>query len=398
MKKLLIATAALAMVAGTAQAQSSVSVYGILSQGYSDVDTKFTAGGQSVTVATNNTGTQGAQSGSRLGFRGTEDLGGGMKAGFTYELSANTDTGLGANRLGFLDLSGSFGTVRAGKVDSLTRTIYNTYTAHGNSGFAPGNLGASSSSFVAQAIAIEKLSADGLTGAELSSAVTKGCSALTPSRELPTTDATNCAQDSANFGHGGTRVANSIGYISPSMSGFTVQAQYGKSVADTDATVGEAANEAMNFGVSYNAGKLSVMLARDTTEVSAETSSSVVGGKQYEVTTDMLGASYDFGVAKAFAVYMDKDVEFTGEQKTTIKDTTVGVSIPVSPKVVLVASYSDGEVKDSAKTNLDAMQLQANYLFSKRTKAYVMYGESEAKQDDVKYKTDGFVVGVQHSF
>jgi predicted porin len=182
------------------------------------------------------------------------------------------------------------------------------------------------------------------------------------------------------------------------MSGFAVQAQYGNIEADTDATVGKGATEAMNFGVSYNAGKLSAMLARDTTEVSAETSSSVVGGKQYEVTTDMLGASYDFGVAKAFAVYMDKDIEFTGEDKTTIKDTTVGVSVPVGSKVVLVASYTDGEIKDSVKTNLDAFQLQANYNFSKRTKAYVMYGETEAKDDDDKYKTDGFVVGVQHSF
>jgi predicted porin len=248
-------------------------------------------------------------------------------------------------------------------------------------------------SFVAQAIAISNLSAGGLTGAELSNAVTKGCTSISS-----TTDAAACTTDSANFGHGGTRVANSIGYISPSMSGFAVQAQYGKSVADTNATVGEAANEAMNYGVSYNAGKLSVMLARDTTEVSAETSATVVGGKQYEVTTDMLGASYDFGIAKAFAVYMDKDVEYTGEQKTTVKDTTVGLSVPVGSKVVLVASYTDGEVKDSVKTNLDAMQLQANYNFSKRTKAYAMYGETEAKEGDFKYKTDGFVVGVQHSF
>jgi predicted porin len=386
MKKLLIATAALAMVAGTAQAQSSVSVYGILSQGYSDVDTKVTVGSDSVTVSNQNTGTQGSQSGSRLGFRGTEDLGGGLKAGFTYELGANTDTGLAANRLGFLDISGSFGTVRAGKVDSLTRTIYNTYTAHANSGFASGNLGASLTSFVGSYIALSDLSAGGLTTTELNNAISKGCAAATTPAD--------CTTAASYVGHGGTRVANSIGYISPSMSGFAVQAQYGKSDVDTSFTVSSTSNEAMNFGISYDAGKLSTMLARDTVEVGAENSLN-----KTEVTTDMLGASYDFGVAKAFVVYMDKDIETTGSSKTTIKDTTVGVSIPVSSKVVLVASYSDGEIKNSGdKTSLDAIQLQANYLFSKRTKAYVMYGETEAKETGLKYKTDGFVVGVQHSF
>jgi predicted porin len=381
MKKLLIATAALAMVAGTAQAQSSVAVYGILSQGYSDVDTKISLGADSVTVSNQNTGAQGSQSGSRIGFKGTEDLGGGLTAGFTFELGANTDTGLAANRLGFLDLSGSFGTVRAGKVDSLTRTIYNTYTAHGNSGFAPGNLGASAGTFGATVIAL-----DG--GASLNNSVSKGCASFSAAA-----DAAACVTASSYIGHGATRVNNSIGYISPSMSGFAVQAQYGKSDVDTNFTSGSTSNEAMNYGASYNAGNLSVMLARDKTEVTAEGSS----GK-LEVTTDMLGASYDFGVAKAFAVYMDKDVEYTGEQKTSIKDVTVGVSVPVGSKVVLVASYSDGEVKDIVKTNLKAYQLQANYLFSKRTKAFVMYGESEAKESDFKYKTDGFVVGLQHSF
>jgi predicted porin len=84
MKKLLIATAALAMVAGTAQAQSSVEVYGVLDMGYSDLSTmaKSNAGAANGTV----TDTKGINLGAglssqRLGFRGTEDLGGGLKAG-----------------------------------------------------------------------------------------------------------------------------------------------------------------------------------------------------------------------------------------------------------------------------------------------------------------------------
>jgi predicted porin len=366
-----------------------VTVYGIVGTAYSDVDTKFTSGADSVTISNQNTGAAGQQAGSRLGFRGVEDLGGGLKAGFTYELAASLDTGLASNRLGFLDLSGSFGTVRAGKVDSLTRTVYNTYTAHGNTVFAPGNLGGSIGSFIGTTLAITNLSAGGLTAAELNSSVSSGCTAIAAGANR---DA--CTTAAANLGHGGTRVNNSIGYISPSMSGFAVQAQYGKSDVDLQQTVGSTSNEAMNIGVSYNAGKLSAMLARDNVEVGAEGSSD-----KTEVTTDMFGASYDFGAAKAFALYMDKDIESTGVAKTTVKESTVGLSVPLG-KVLLVASYTvDGEIKDATtKTDLDAMQLQANYLLSKRTKAYVMYGETEVKQNAVKYKIDGFTVGLQHSF
>ena len=84
MKKLLIATAAFAMVAGTAQAQSSVTVYGILDMGYVSESKKT----QSATATTDVTGinTGAGLSGNRIGFRGTEDLGGGLTAGFVYEL------------------------------------------------------------------------------------------------------------------------------------------------------------------------------------------------------------------------------------------------------------------------------------------------------------------------
>jgi predicted porin len=389
MKKSLLALAALSAFATAAQAQSSVTVYGILGTAYTDVDTKFTSDADSVTVSTMNTGAAGQQAGSRLGFRGVEDLGGGLKAGFTYELNASLDTGLAANRLGFLDLSGSFGTVRAGKVDSLTRTLYNTYSSHGNTIFAPGNLGGSIGAFTGSIFALSNSATT--TAAHVGAAVQNGCTAA----QLSAADKASCATDSSNAGYGGTRVNNSIGYISPTMSGFAVQAQYGKSVTDLSVTTSETSNEAMNFGVSYNAGKLSAMLARDNVEVGAENSTTTT-----EITTDMFGASYDFGVAKAFALYMDKDIETTGSDKTTIKDATLGVSVPVGSKVVLVASYTaDGEVKTgSSKTDLDAMQLQANYLFSKRTKAYAMYGETEAKVDSAKYKIDGFTVGLQHSF
>ena len=99
MKKSLIALAALATVATAAQAQSSVSVYGIIDSGYLRFKSDADAGAiQQVT--------SGALSTSRLGFKGTEDLGGGLKANFTLENQFSADTG--AQATGALFLRGAW--------------------------------------------------------------------------------------------------------------------------------------------------------------------------------------------------------------------------------------------------------------------------------------------------
>jgi len=87
MKKSLLAVAALGAFASAAQAQSSVTVYGILDVGYIGTNARVsdssvtTNGGQKKTT-TNQFG-QSAEQTSRLGFKGTEDLGGGSQAFFT---------------------------------------------------------------------------------------------------------------------------------------------------------------------------------------------------------------------------------------------------------------------------------------------------------------------------
>jgi len=87
MKKSLLALAALGAFVGAAQAQSSVTVYGIYDGGYNGkvVETK-TSSTATATVVSNSdlSGNQAAS--SRLGFRGTEDLGGGLSATFNLEL------------------------------------------------------------------------------------------------------------------------------------------------------------------------------------------------------------------------------------------------------------------------------------------------------------------------
>lgn len=107
MKKSLIALAVLA-ASGAAMAQSSVTIYGVADvviHKDKDVSTKMTNGGVS---------------GSRLGFKGAEDLGGGLKATFKLEQGVDLTTGgaTGFNREATVGLAGGFGAVRFGRMST----------------------------------------------------------------------------------------------------------------------------------------------------------------------------------------------------------------------------------------------------------------------------------------
>jgi predicted porin len=120
MKKSLLALAVLGSFAAVAQAQTSVTIYGVVDAG---VFYQSKAGPANNSLFAVNSG---GLSGSRLGFKGTEDLGGGLKANFQLEMGFNTDTGTGAQqdavtgstlfgRTSTVGLSGSFGSVNIGR-------------------------------------------------------------------------------------------------------------------------------------------------------------------------------------------------------------------------------------------------------------------------------------------
>ncbi|MFZ6644698.1 porin [Undibacterium sp. TJN25] len=112
MKNRLIALAILGSAAGAAQAQSNVTIYGVVDAGISHENN----GSTSVTRLDS-----GILNSSRLGFKGLEDLGGGMAALFQIESGFSVDSGAQAdaakffNRQSFVGLSSSFGTVRMGR-------------------------------------------------------------------------------------------------------------------------------------------------------------------------------------------------------------------------------------------------------------------------------------------
>jgi predicted porin len=113
MNKPLCAWALAALCAGGAQAQSNVAVYGIVDMGW-----VHESGGVAGSVNNLNSG---IASGSRLGFKGREDLGDGMAASFVVENGLNADTGAAGQggllfgRQAFVGLSGKAGAITAGR-------------------------------------------------------------------------------------------------------------------------------------------------------------------------------------------------------------------------------------------------------------------------------------------
>ena len=91
MKKSLLALAALSAFASAAQAQSSVSIYGILDYGFKDSELKLSAGADGATLKSRDLAASSQQT-SRWGMRGVEDLGGGLKAGFQLEAGMALDS------------------------------------------------------------------------------------------------------------------------------------------------------------------------------------------------------------------------------------------------------------------------------------------------------------------
>jgi predicted porin len=129
MKKSLLALAALTAFAGVASAQSSVTLFGVV-----DLNMRNVKNGSTSVKSLSQDGI----ASSRLGFRGVEDLGGGMRAGFWIEGATNPDTGTATGqswqRRSTLSLMGGFGEIRLGRdytPDFWNHTIYDPFGTNG---------------------------------------------------------------------------------------------------------------------------------------------------------------------------------------------------------------------------------------------------------------------------
>jgi GBP family porin len=389
MKKLLIATAALAMVAGTAQAQSSVTVYGVVDAGITDTTVDKTSSAGVVTSRNDKTtGNGSAYTSQRLGFRGTEDLGGGLKANFVYEF-------------GLADTDGA----TAGNVDSGTDAAGNITTRVATVGL--------SGAFGALDIGRQNVIADKAWGVgDVGGANNFIGRAYTSSGKL-----------------NNSRSDRLINYVSPNFSGFTVHVAYGErnneNIKDFAATAVTAAStpsssKETGLGLQYSAGALNAFLGyskeevrRDGARLIGSTSVTAATATAAEVSTSankvgsdpkqyVLGANYDFKMAKAFVTYATaEDTNELGNKINDKKVTELGLAIPFG-KTTLQLSMFDGENKatTTTKNDINGYQVGVLHAFSKRTTGYVVYGSAEDKLQGATTatETEQFGFGVRHAF
>ena len=148
MKKSLLALAVLGAFAGAAQAQSSVTIYGIVDTGVAYQSKAATGTGGTGSKFSVNSG---IIQGSRIGFKGAEDLGGGLNAVFNLEVGFSNDTGAlqGSDastssnlfrRKSVVGLAGGFGSVLVGRQTDYADTI-SVYTSVNDFGGWTGNVG-----------------------------------------------------------------------------------------------------------------------------------------------------------------------------------------------------------------------------------------------------------------
>lgn len=354
MKKSLIALATLAAATG-AFAQSSVTLFGIVDAGYASVknDSKGTFASSKKSGITNS-----GLNSSRLGFRGEEDLGGGMKAGFWLETALANDsdaTAVNFARRSTVSLMGGFGEVRIGR--DYTPTFWNTtvYDAFGTNGIGQ----ASTPNLIA-------LAAKGVTA-----------------NVIPNTTA--------------VRSNNSVSYFTPTMGGFNAQVMVGFGENAQTGSTSVKTGDYMGLRGNYATGPLAVSAAYGKLEGATDAA---------DVKTTNFGASYDLGMVKPFV--------FVGEEKTSTAKVGAyefGLTAPVGPGTVR-AAYSKYDVKNSTS---DASKFAVGYVYdlSKRTAVYGTFATVSNKGEQVLSvanngltnaaanpggKSSGFEAGVRHSF
>ncbi len=374
MKKSLIALAALATVATAAQAQSSVTIYGIIDAGVASVDKPGT--GRVTGVSTGGLAT------SRLGFRGTEDVGGGLKANFNLEMSLGVDAGTGGAVAA--SASGTTGAVDTGGA---------LFDRQAWVGLDQANVGA------VLLGRTTRLDFDTIVGGDAF-----GAAGFASAGQVTYGQVAQYSPNQALAANSKNRYVNSVKANTARFAGFQLayQHSFGEGAGNNAVSRGTA------YSVDYTAGNAKATYAYSRQNDTA-------GAKFAETST--LTGSYNFGVAKAFVGLAE--LERAGKTVDT-KAKWVGVTAPVTSKISLMAQVTkfdnlgNGVVAGAVEANdADLYALGATYAFSNRTAAYVMaaranndgaatlsvlgsMGITQAAAAGKDQK--GYTVGIRHNF
>ncbi|MBN8443034.1 MAG: porin [Thauera sp.] len=358
MQKKLIALAVAGLVSVPAFAQSNVTIYGVVDMGY-----QYTGDSVFDNVKSRSGIDSGISAGSRIGFRGTEDLGNGLKAGFVLEQGIAVDTGNTAagqgtfGRQSFVSLSGGFGTVALGRQYTPSHVLL-----AGNIdpfGLGKGTVGSIANYYIAEA-----------------------------------------------------RLDNLAAYVSPNWGGFSFVAGYSFNAVGNEQSPkiedAETDTRAWVIAPTYKNGPIYVAFNFHKLDP-------VLSGLDSTKVWD-LGGTYDFGVAKVGAVY--------GQRKTDdvkVKQWALTGAVPVGAAGKVQVSYGqrkiDGLFNDDAKVSQWALGYE--HALSKRTALYTAYAQQN-QNDEQEFLTQvgiggagisdasgnnagagyqrGFNLGVRHSF
>jgi predicted porin len=332
MKKLLIATAALAMVAGSVQAQSSVTVYGRVGMESKTVDT--TTSVSTVEGSTTAFGT------SVLGFKGTEDLGGGLKANFQLE--------------GGLSVAdGTLGSATSSSANANTNQLFNRQSWVGLSSANMGEL-----KFGRTETATKKIEGIGDLG-------------------------TNIFDLGGSVDSYTDRFATTASYTTPSFAGLTAE------FTNTNAKDAAAAYTALETGAEINAFNIQYKSGKLLLAAGQAVSKANDGFKNKNT---LFGATYDAGFAKLEAAYQDEEIA-EGNKDTLVQ---LGAIVPVNPKFDLRVNYSKYSDDSNSAGDITYMGVLAVYHLSKRTQAFAGYRNDKS---DTAAKDGTFSsVGINHSF
>lgn len=356
MQKKLIALAVAGLMSAPAFAQSNVTVYGLVDFGYVHTGDSAVDGRKS-----RNAIDAGNSAGNRLGFKGTEDLGNGLKASFVYETGVQGDysTGTGlwggsGNRQAYVALSSSFGTVALGRQYAPQYTLASAVDA-----FSRGTVATIANVYMHE-----------------------------------------------------SRLDNLAAYVSPNWSGFSFVTAYTNSVSGDEGIHNDFGNQAASsdarawaISPSYKNGP--VYVALNVHQIRRNDGSSTT--KVWD-----LGGTYDLGVVKLGAIYGMRDI------KDSVKHSQWGLTaaVPVGAAGKIQASYIHRKSDwDAAVRDAKVSQWGIGYLheLSKRTAIYTAFSDINNKgsakdggpgaafvgtaQGSISGSYQrGFTVGLRHTF
>lgn len=396
-KKLLAVAIAAVLVPAAAMAEdSNVTVYGRIDYGFVTRGGNDGAGSKGGNKDYKNEFADGIAGGNRIGFKGSEALGNGLKAIFELEFGFSGDSenvgnakegkGIGFNRHTWVGLETPYGTVLGGRVDGARYSFTGQYDPFKNQ-----TVGNAASVFGATS---------GLGQAD--------------------------------------RADNAIAYISPEVvPGLKLFGAYTKSLltqegqgilgvtpgAGKDVDTGDTPLYAV--AAMYNNGPISVTLDYENLQVK---NAGLTGG-DLEFNIWVAGASYDFGFAKISGYYENTRGDSRAARHLTNNISGgaanlssdgegwfIGATVPVTANVKVLASYVQGSDDRANNRDIKKVAVGAEYAFSKRTYLYATWAKMDvdsgvtagltyaglssvaSPSSTGAYGDTGFNLGVAHTF